>query len=117
MFESLHAPLLPGPAYRRRLLRQALMAGALLIVCLSAGVIGFHVFAPLPWPGAFIDAAMVLSGMGAPAPIQATSGKIFAGCYAIFSGVAFLTIVGFLLAPVVHRFLHKFHLEPPSSKS
>ncbi len=117
MFEPLHAPLLPLPAYRRRLVRQMLIAAAILVVCLSLGIAGFHWLARLAWPDAFVDAAMVLAGMGAPAALHTTAGKLFAGCYALLSGVAFLSTIGLLLAPVVHRFLHKFHLEPPKPGS
>jgi len=54
---------------------------------------------------------MILSGMGPLAPLQTPAGKLFAGCYALFSGLAFITSVGVVFAPVFHRFLHKFHLE------
>src|ERR1039458_142844 len=60
---------------------------------------------------AFENAAMILSGMGPVATLQTDAGKIFAGCYALFSGIALITILGIIFAPVVHRFLHKFHLE------
>jgi hypothetical protein len=76
---------------------------------------GYHFFEGLRWIDAFANAAMILSGMGPLDPIKTNAGRLFAGFYAIFSGVAFLTTVGVLLAPVVHRFLHRFHLEhqPP----
>ena len=66
------------------------------------------------WLDAFANAAMILSGMGPLDPLKTAGGKLFAGFYALFSGVAFLTTVGILLAPVVHRALHKFHLEERS---
>jgi hypothetical protein len=74
-------------------------------------MMGFHVFAKLPWIDAFVNAAMILSGMGPVATLQTDAGKIFAGGYALFSGIALITIMGIIFAPVVHRFLHKFHLE------
>jgi hypothetical protein len=76
---------------------------------------GYHFIEGLPWIDAFANAAMILSGMGPLDPIKTAAGRLFAGVYAIFSGVAFLSTVGILLAPVVHRSLHKFHLEsrPP----
>jgi hypothetical protein len=60
---------------------------------------------------------MILSGMGPMATLQTNGGKIFAGCYALFSGLAFITIIGVVLAPVAHRFFHKFHLELGDKKS
>jgi hypothetical protein len=57
------------------------------------------------------NASMILSGMGPLAPIQTTGGKLFAGCYALFSGIAFISSIGVVFAPIFHRFLHKFHLE------
>jgi hypothetical protein len=62
-----------------------------------------------------MNAAMILSGMGPVAPMQTNCGKLFAGCYALFSGLAFITSIGVVFAPVFHRFLHKFHLESDSS--
>jgi hypothetical protein len=58
-----------------------------------------------------VNAAMILSGMGPVATLQTDGGKIFAGCYALFSGIALISILGIIFAPVIHRFLHKFHLE------
>ena len=60
---------------------------------------------------AFLNAAMILSGMGPVAAIQTTGGKLFAGCYALFSGLALITTVAVVFAPIFHRFLHKFHLD------
>jgi hypothetical protein len=60
---------------------------------------------------AFVNAAMILSGMGPVSTLQTDAGKIFAGCYALFSGIALITIIGIIFAPVIRRFLHKYHLE------
>jgi hypothetical protein len=115
MFEHRQAPLLPRREYYHRLARHSLIALGLLVTGLLIGMGGYHFIEGLPWIDAFANAAMILSGMGPLDPIKTAAGKLFAGVYAIFSGVAFLTIVGILLAPVVHRALHKFHLEsrPP----
>ena len=72
---------------------------------------GYHFLEKLDWLDAFVNAAMILSGMGPLAPIQTSAGKVFAGCYALFSGLAFITTLGVVFAPVYHRFLHRFHLE------
>ena len=75
---------------------------------------GSHSFEKLPWLDAFVNAAMILSGMGPLGPLQTSAGKLFAGCYALFSGLAFIAVVGVVFAPVFHRFLHKFHLDSTS---
>ena len=111
MFESRTKPLLPRRVYYRRIARNAGLGGVVLVIALGIGMIGYHVLENLPWVDAFLNAAMILSGMGPVATIQTTAGKIFAGCYAIFSGIALISILGIIFAPVVHRALHKFHLE------
>ncbi len=111
MFEPHHAPLLPRSQFQARLRRHAFLGLATLGVSLGAGMAGYHFLEHQPWIDAFANAAMILSGMGPLEPLRTTAGKLFAGTYAIFSGVAFLTTVGFFLAPIVHRFLHQFHLE------
>jgi len=78
--------------------------------------VGYHCLEQLPWIDAFLNAAMILSGMGPVATLQTNAGKLFAGCYALFSGIALITILGIIFAPVVHRFLHKFHLEDEGRK-
>jgi len=115
MFEQRHDPLLPRRGYYHRLARHALLGCGILLACLGIGMCGYHFLEDLPWLDAFANAAMILSGMDPLDPIKTAAGKLFAGTYAIFSGVAFLTTVGILLAPVVHRALHRFHLEgrPP----
>ena len=72
---------------------------------------GYRYFEPMSWVDAFVNAAMILSGMGPVSSLQTDGGKIFAGCYALFSGLAFITSHRDFFAPVFHRFLHKFHLE------
>lgn len=111
VFEHRTEPLLPRRDYYRRLVRHGLIAAGFLVAGLLVGMGGYHFFEGLRWTDAFANAAMILSGMGPLDPIKTAAGRIFAGFYAIFSGVAFLTTVGVLLAPVVHRALHRFHLE------
>jgi hypothetical protein len=111
MFEHHQEPLLRKPAYHRRLLRHLGMAGLVVIASLSVGILGYHCCEGLGWLDSFVNASMILSGMGPVNELHHTAGKVFAGCYALFSGVAFILIAGILFAPVVHRFLHKFHLD------
>lgn len=111
MFEHRHEPLLPKRQFRRRLLRHGTLALAIVSGSLTIGILGYHFFARLAWLDALLDASMILSGMGPVNELRNTAGKLFASFYALFSGVAFISTVGLLFAPVVHRFLHKFHLE------
>jgi len=87
-----------------------------LFINLSVGMLGYHVFEKLGWVDAFANASMILSGMGPLAPINSEAGKLFIGGYAIFSGVVFLTTVGFFLTPIVHRLLHRLHLESSNAQ-
>ncbi len=109
-YEHHSAPVLPRQDFMRRLLRNAALAAALIVFSLGLGMIGYRVFVGLTWTDAFLNASMILTGMGEITTLDTSGGKIFAGLYAIFSGVAFLTIIGVLVAPVVHRFMHRFHL-------
>ena len=110
MFEHRHEALLPRAAYRRRVLRG--FALGLTIICgsLGIGVIGYHFTENIPWLDALVSASMILFGEGPTLPLQTNAGKWFASFYAMFSGVAFITIVGVIFAPAFHRFLHRFHL-------
>jgi hypothetical protein len=111
MFEHRKTSLLPLRAFYGRLARSGLIGMIIILTSLAIGMAGYHWFEKLPWLDAFVNAAMILSGMGPLAPLQTSAGKLFAGCYALFSGLTFLTSIGVVFAPVFHRFLHKFHLE------
>jgi hypothetical protein len=78
---------------------------------LAIGVVGYHYTADVPWIDALHNAAMILSGMGPVINITTTSGKLFSSAYALFSGIAFITNIGFILAPAVHRFFHSLHID------
>lgn len=103
--------LLPPKEFIRRL-GWSVAAGLVLIAfSLSIGMVGYHTLGGLNWIDSFLDAAMILSGMGPVAPLQGNAMKLFAGCYAIYCGIALIGTTGVILAPVIHRGLHKFHLE------
>ena len=87
------------------------MAALIVGGALTIGVVGYHVTNGLPWLDALVDASMILSGMGPVSPLRTDAAKWFASFYALFSGVVFITTVGVLFAPAVHRYLHKFHLD------
>jgi len=111
MFEPRKKPLLPRPAFYARVARSLALAFGIVLGSLGIGMAGYHGFEKLSWLDAFLNAAMILSGMGPVAAIQTTGGKLFAGCYALFSGLALITTVAVVFAPLFHRFLHKFHLD------
>ncbi|MEP7258275.1 MAG: hypothetical protein ABI687_07805 [Flavitalea sp.] len=114
MYENKTQKLAPVKVYYKRIVRNLLIASCLLAVCLLIGVAGYHYFAGQKWIDALHNASMILSGMGPvfndseSLPVQ---GKIFSSAYALFSGVAFITNIGFILAPAVHRLLHKIHVQ------
>jgi hypothetical protein len=111
MFEQRRAPLLPRESFSNRLARSAAAGLVIVTFVLSIGMAGYHFLEKLDWLDAFLNAAMILSGMGPVTPVQTAAGKMFAGCYALFCGLAFITTLGVVFAPVYHRFLHRFHLE------
>jgi hypothetical protein len=104
-------PLLPRKVYLQRVARNALLGVGFFVGSLLVGMLGYHGFEKMGWIDAFVNAAMILSGMGPVSTLQTNGGKIFAGCYALYSGIALISILGIIFAPVVRRFLHKYHLE------
>ena len=111
MFEPKHQPLLPRRLFLRRFLRNFLVGLGLIGVSLAGGMLGYQYFEGMSTVDAFVNAAMILSGMGPLGELKTNGGKIFAGCYALYSGLALITVAAITLSPVFHRFLHKFHLE------
>jgi hypothetical protein len=111
MYEHKHEPLLPHTAFILRMLSHAGFALAVIVVSLVIGMLGYHLFEGLDWVDAFLNASMILGGMGPVSALQTEAGKIFAGCYALYAGLVLLLIAGILLAPLLHRLLHHFHLE------
>lgn len=116
MFERRHEKLVPFHRFVWRMALSLLLTLAVLLVALGIGMIGYHLAAGLHWIDALLNASMILTGMGPVDPMSTTSAKIFASCYALFSGVVFLSSIGFVLAPVFHRILHKFHLDEASEE-
>ena len=110
-FESKHQPLLSRKAFAQRVARNFGAASLLIVLSLLAGMAGYHYFEEMAWIDAFANAAMILSGMGPLEPMKTWGGKLFAGLYALYSGLALIVAMGIIVAPVVHRVLHRFHLE------
>jgi hypothetical protein len=108
--ESHHQPLLSRPKFALRLLLSILAASLFVGFSLMVGMWGYHHFESMPWIDAFVNAAMILSGMGPMGELKTHGGKLFAGFYALYSGLAVVLATGLILAPVIHRILHRFHL-------
>lgn len=116
-FERKHQPLLSRQAFAVRLSRFALAALSLIGVSLLMGMSGYHYLEGLSWIDSFENASMILSGMGPINGMKSTSGKLFAGCYALYSGLVLIFATGLLLAPLMHRLLHSFHLEESDTQA
>ena len=110
-YESKHEPLLSKSSFARRLGGNLLSAALLIGLSLLAGMAGYHYFESMSWIDAFINASMILSGMGPMGPLQTWGGKCFAGWYALYSGLALILVSGLILAPLLHRVMHRFHLD------
>jgi hypothetical protein len=111
MYEHKSHPLAPLNVYYRRVFKNLVIAITIILICLFIGITGYHYTAKLGWLDSLHNASMILSGMGPVAIIETTGGKWFSSFYALFSGVAFITNIGVIIAPIAHRFFHKFHLE------
>jgi hypothetical protein len=111
VFEKRHERLLPLHHFLLRLIGFLAAAGFLVVLGLLVGVAGYHWIGGLPWVDAVLNASMILAGMGPVDELRTAAAKLFASGYALFSGLAFITVTGMVLAPIVHRALHIFHLE------
>lgn len=109
MYERKEHPPISHASFVRRVVMHTAAAIGLLLFSLLAGMAGYIYFDALGWLDAFLNAAMLLGGMGPVNPLRTDAGKLFAGLYALYAGLVFLVIVGLMFAPVLHRILHKFH--------
>jgi hypothetical protein len=116
-FEHKNQPPLPPSEFRWRFLMYLLKAASLVGFSLGIGVFGYHYLESLPWIDSFLNAAMILGGMGPVNSMQTEAGKIFAALYALYSGIVFIVVAGLLFAPVFHRLLHKFHFDSDREKT
>ena len=111
-YEKRAEALISKGAFLRRLGHSFGVVGLLIGVSLGIGMVGYHGLEGLPWTDSFLNASMILGGMGPVDPMKTEMGKLFAGAYALYSGLAFLVLAGLLFGPVAHRILHSFHYEP-----
>jgi hypothetical protein len=109
--ERKHEKLLPTSMFLVRLIRYAIATFILVCGSLLAGMWGYHHFENLSWLDSFLNASMILGGMGPVNAVHTSNGKLFAGIYALYSGLVILGAAGLLFTPLAHRFLHRFHLE------
>ena len=97
--------------FYQRIVKNILLASVIMLICLGIGIIGYHYTADIPWLDAVHNASMILSGMGPVVEIKTATGKWFSSFYALFSGVVFITNIGVILAPAMHRMFHRLHIE------
>lgn len=110
-FEHRAQPVIPPHQFIIRLVHSGIIALALIAVSLSIGMVGYHLLEGLSWIDAFLNASMLLGGMGPVNTPVTFDGKLFAGLYALYCGLAVILVAGLILAPVAHRVLHRFHME------
>ena len=110
MYEHHSKPLLPRRAFLRRVLGHVTLAAAILLVSLGIGVAGYHWTEGFSLLDSLLNASMILGGMGPVDSLRTDAGRVFASCYALFSGVIFLASVGIIIAPIAHRIMHRLHL-------
>jgi hypothetical protein len=110
MLEHRRKPLLSRSQFIHRQMKYAMFSLTILVFAIGIGTIGYHIFGGLSWIDSFLNASMILTGMGPVDHMDSNAGKIFSAFYALFSGISFLTFAAVLFTPAYHRFLHKFHL-------
>jgi hypothetical protein len=111
MYEHRSEPLLSVRQFIYRLLWHFLLALAVIACALWIGMLGYHHFEELSWIDSFLNASMILGGMGPVNELHSSAAKLFAGSYALFAGLVFISIVSIIIFPIVHRFLHVLHLD------
>jgi hypothetical protein len=110
-FEHQHHQLISRRRFAGRMVKAIGLWLAITVVGLAIGMAGYAAFEDMPLADSYVNAAMILSGMGPLGELKTTAGKVFAGSYAIFSGLVIVIATGFVLAPIFHRVLHRFHME------
>ena len=93
------------------LIRNFFIGLLFIFIALLGGMWGYHAFESMPWVDAFLNASMILSGMGPAGTMATSAGKIFAGCYALFSGLVFIAIAVIIFSPIIHQFFRRIHVE------
>ncbi len=115
MYEHRKQKLAPMTVFYQRVARNVFLSLAIMLICLLIGIAGYHYTAGIAWLDSLHNASMILSGMGPVVEITTTGGKWFSSMYALFSGIVFITNIGIILAPVMHRIYHRLHLADQAS--
>ena len=110
MYENHRQPVARKAVFYQRVIKNVFIATFIMAICLVIGVVGYHYTDNTPWIDALHNASMILSGMGPVVNISSTGGKLFSSAYALFSGVVFITNIGVILAPALHRLWHRLHV-------
>ena len=116
-YEHRSQSLLPRRHYIQRLVWHGILGLALILASLAIGILGYHVLEGFSWLDSLLNASMILGGMGPVNELYTDAGKLFASFYSLFAGIVFLVIAGILVAPAVHRFLHRLHMEAGDKSS
>jgi hypothetical protein len=116
-FEHKSAPLMSRGKFLVRVAFSFALVIGITLFSLALGTVGYWVFVPCEWIDALHNAAMILAGMGPVVEIRTTAGKLFSTFYALYSGIAYLTLMGIVMAPFYHRMLHHFHLDNTIEKT
>ena len=111
MFEHHSKKIISKKQFRKRVLEYFIYSSLIIGISLGVGMVGYRYIAGLDWVDAFFNASMILTGMGPVNEMPNSAAKIFSGCYALFSGIAFISTVAVLFAPIAHRFLHLMHMD------
>ena len=117
MFEHHNEKLLPRAVFVRRMLKYALASFGFIAISLAIGMVGYHQFEGMAWMDAFVNAAMLMGGMGPVSELHTEAGKLFAGVYALYCGLVVVIAIGILAAPIFHRILHHFHVEAEANEN
>jgi len=117
LLERRYQPLISRREFFSRYARWGLVAATSLLGSLAVGICGYHFLEGIPWIDALLNASMILGGMGPVDTLKTSAGKIFASLYALYSGLALISVAGLLLTPVVHRFFHKFHIDTETGEA
>ena len=115
-YEHRTQPLISREKFAYRLWKHFLIASCVVLVSLLIGMFGYHYLARFAWIDSFLNAAMLLGGMGPVGDIPTQSGKLFAGLYALYAGLVLIAAAAVLLTPVLHRVMHRLHLEDDRKK-
>jgi len=121
MFDQKHLKLAPRSVFVRRIIKSLGLASGLIALALFIGIAGYRWIAGFDWVDSLLEASMILGGMGPVNPLRSQGAKIFASFYALFSGLIFIAVMGIVVAPILHRMLHKIHIDEqdlqPKSKT